>query len=251
MMKLALMLVGSVAFCGAALGADTEQFAPNIAAAVSNPARPAEDKARDADRKPGDMLAFAGVKAGDQIADLIPGGGYFTRLFSKAAGRDGHVYAVFPTEGDAAMAKRGKALPGPNADFPNVSIVHEPLVRFAVPLSLDIVWTSQNYHDLHDPNMGKPDIAAVNRAIFAALKPGGVYIVLDHAAETGSGLRDTDTLHRIDETTVKAEVEAAGFVLDGENDVLRNPADPHTAKVFDPVIRGHTDQFILKFRKPQ
>ena len=250
-MKLALTLVGAFAICGAAYAAQPDTVAPNIAAAIGNPARPAEDRARDADRKACDMLAFAGVKAGDQVADLIPGGGYFTRLFSKAVGANGHVYAFFPTEMDAAMAKRGKSLPGPDANFANVSIVHQTLTSFSAPVPLDIVWTSQNYHDMHDDFMGKPDISAVNRAIFASLKPGGVYIVLDHAAAAGTGLHDTNTLHRIDEASVKAEVEAAGFVLEAQSNVLRNPADPHTKAVFDPSIRGHTDQFILKFRKPR
>ena len=98
--------------------------------------------------------------------------------------------------------------------------------------------------------MGPADVAAFNRAVFAALKPGGVFVVLDHAALPGSGLSATDTLHRIDPETVKQEVEAAGFVLDGESKVLANPADPKDKKIFDPSIRGRTDQFLLRFRKP-
>jgi predicted methyltransferase len=94
------------------------------------------------------------------------------------------------------------------------------------------------------------DIGTINRAVFAALRAGGTYLVLDHAAEAGSGTRDTNTLHRIDEETVKQEVTAAGFKLLGESDILRNKSDPHTAKVFDPEIRGHTDQFALTFKKP-
>ena len=90
----------------------------------------------------------------------------------------------------------------------------------------------------------------LNKAIYDALKPGGIYLVLDHAAAAGSGLRDTETLHRIDPAAVKKEVLAAGFVLDGESDVLHNPQDDHTAKVFDPAIRGKTDKFIFRFRKP-
>ncbi|HLY04523.1 MAG TPA: hypothetical protein VKR31_02135, partial [Rhizomicrobium sp.] len=128
--------------------------------------------------------------------------------------------------------------------------IHAPIEKFVTPEKLDIAWTSQNYHDLHDKFFGPPDINVVNKAVYDSLKPGGVFIVLDHAAEKGSGLRDTDTLHRIDEDTVKKEVEAAGFKFAGESDVLRNPNDPRTAKVFDPSIRGKTDQFILKFRKP-
>lgn len=249
--KWIMALSGAALIAGAAFAADTATMAPNIAAAVSDPMRPAEDKARDAVRKPADMLAFAGVKDGDQIADLVPGGGYFTKLFSKAVGTNGKVYAFFPTELDAAMAKRGKTIPGADSNYPNVSVLHQPLVSFTAPEPLDIVWTSQNYHDMHDKFMGPPDIAAVNKAIFAALKPGGVFIVLDHAAADGSGLSATDTLHRIDEAAVKKEVEAAGFVLEAEDNSLRNPKDPRTANVFDPSIRGHTDQFVLKFRKPK
>jgi predicted methyltransferase len=113
------------------------------------------------------------------------------------------------------------------------------------------VWTSQNYHDFHDSFFGPADLAVVNKAIFTALKPGGLYIVLDHVAAPGSGLRDTETLHRIDPAIVKKEVTAAGFEFVSEDDSLKNPADPHTAKVFDPSIRGKTDQFVYKFRKPQ
>lgn len=240
---------------GAAFGADTTPMAQNIAAAVSNPMRPPEDKARDADRKPVDVLVFAGIKEGDQVAELVPGGvpggGYFTRLLSKAAGNAGHVYAFFPTEFDGVLAKLHKSIPGEDSNYPNVSIVHQPLASFTAPVPLDIVWTSQNYHDMHDKFAGPLDMAVVNKAVFAALKPGGTYLVLDHAAAAGSGLRDTDTLHRIDEAAVKQEVEAAGFVLEGESNLLRNPNDPRTASIFDPSIRGHTDQFILKFRKPR
>ena len=121
--------------------------------------------------------------------------------------------------------------------------------NFAVPKLADVVWTSQNYHDLHDPFMGPADMKAFDTAVFKALKPGGVFIVLDHAAADGSGVSATNTLHRIDPAVVKAEVTAVGFKYVSESTVLRNPADPHTALVFDPSIRGHTDQFIYKFRK--
>ena len=119
------------------------------------------------------------------------------------------------------------------------------------PSPVDLVWTAQNYHDLHDPFLGPADLSKVNAAVRAALKPGGIYLIVDHADAAGTGLRDTNTLHRIDEASVKSEVTAAGFVLVGASDLLRNPADNHTLKVFDPAIRGHTDQFVLKFRKPR
>jgi predicted methyltransferase len=242
----------AAAFVTAPAGAAEHKIPANIVAAVANPNRPEADRARDGNRKPAECLAFAGVKPGDRVADIVPGGGYFTRLFSKAVGPNGYVYAYAPSDIDAIYKKHGMAMPPPaDPNYPNVSYVHAPIEKFVAPEKLDIAWTSQNYHDLHDKFFGPPDINKVDKAIYDSLKPGGVFIVLDHAAENGSGLRDTDTLHRIDEAAVKKEVEAAGFKLVAESDVLRNPDDPHTKNVFDPSIRGKTDQFILKFRKPR
>ncbi len=249
--RLTAIAVALACSAGAA-GAAMEKVPANIAAAVADPARPEADRARDANRKPAESLAFAGVKPGDRVADMIPGEGYFTRLFAKAVGPDGYVYAYRPSDIDELYKKHGvKISPPPDPNYPNISYLHAPVAKFVAPEKLDIVWTSQNYHDLHDKFFGPADLPAVNKSIYEALKPGGIYIVLDHAAEAGSGLRDTDTLHRIDEAAVKKEVEAAGFKLVAESNVLRNPSDPHTAKVFDPAIRGKTDQFILKFRKPR
>jgi predicted methyltransferase len=118
------------------------------------------------------------------------------------------------------------------------------------PEKLDLFWISQNYHDLHDSFMGPVDIALFNKAVYDALKPGGVYVVLDHSARTGAPSDVTDTLHRIEPSTVRREVEAVGFQFDGSSAILANPKDPRTAGVFDTSIRGHTDQFILRFRKP-
>jgi predicted methyltransferase len=129
-------------------------------------------------------------------------------------------------------------------------VIVQPAAQFAIPQKADVIWTSQNYHDYPDKFMGPTDPALLNKAVFAALKPGGVFVVVDHVAEAGSGLRDTDTLHRVDPAIVKSQVIAAGFTFDGESDVLRNPADTHTLKVFDASIRGHTDQFVYRFRKP-
>jgi predicted methyltransferase len=176
-----------------------ETMPANIAAAVADPGRPAADRARDVNRKPAESLAFAGVKPGDRVADLIPGGGYFTRLFAKAVGPKGYVYAYFPSDIDEIYKKHHLTMPPPaDPNYPNVSYIHAPIAKFVAPEKLDLVWTSQNYHDLHDKFFGPADVPAVNKAVFDALKPGGYYVVLDHAAERGSGLRDTDTLHRID-----------------------------------------------------
>lgn len=221
-----------------------------VSAAVNDSARPAADKARDAERKPDAMLMFAGIKPGMKVMDMIPGGGYFTRIFAKAVGPKGYVYAYQPSELDQFSHGKPEAIFEVVKDYPNVSVIHAPMNSLVAPEPLDVVWTSQNYHDLHDPFFAPADTAIIDKQVFKALKHGGVFIVLDHAAPKGSGLSDTNTLHRIDEAVVKKEVEAAGFKLVGESNVLRNPKDTRTIKVFDPSIRGHTDQFILKFRKP-
>jgi predicted methyltransferase len=226
----------------------------DITAAVADPARPQADRDRDADRKPAESLAFAGIKPGQTVADLIPGSGYFTRLFSAVVGEKGHVYALPPPKRPDAPADRpdpAAAVQAIAADphYGNVSVVQGKLTELSLPTPADVIWTSQNYHDIHNaPNV---DVVDFDKKVFAALKPGGVFIVLDHAAEKGSGFRDTNTLHRIDPEAVKKEVESAGFKFVGESDVLHNPNDPLTAKVFDPSIRGKTDQFIFKFRKPK
>jgi len=220
-----------------------------IAAAIADPARPDSDREQDASRKSQQVLEFSGVKPGDRVADFIPGRGYVTRLFAKIVGKDGHVYAVVPDELPERMASSVQALAG-NPAYGNISVVRGPVNDFNTAEKLDLVWTSMNYHDLHDAFFGPADLTRVNKAIFNALKPGGIYLVLDHAAAAGSGLRDTDTLHRIDPETVKQEVEAAGFTLEAESGVLKNADDDHTLKVFSPDIRGKTDKFIFKFRKP-
>jgi predicted methyltransferase len=230
--------------------AATHKMPASVEAAVSDSQRPAEDTKLDADRKPGEMLVIAKVKPGAKVMDLIPGGGYFTRLFSVAVGPKGYVYDFQPKEFDAFSKGKPPAILAVAAQYKNVSVIRAPLNDLAAPEALDTVWTSQNYHDIHDSFAKPADIAVVNKKIYDALKPGGLYVVLDHAAEKGSGLRDTETLHRIDEASVKQEVLAAGFKFVGRSSLLANPADPHTKLVFDPSIRHHTDQFILIFRKP-
>jgi predicted methyltransferase len=218
-----------------------------ISAAVADSARPAEDKQRDADRKPAETLAFAGVKPGKTVVEIAPGRGYYTRLLSAVVGPQGKVYAVTsPPKPDKPPPPVQAIAADPH--YGNLTVIMQPVADVKLPQGVDVVWTSLNYHDFH--NIPDVDVATINRDVFAALKSGGTYFVLDHAAEAGSGTRDTNTLHRIDEETVKKEVTAAGFKLVGESDILRNKSDPHTAKVFDPEIRGHTDQFVLIFKKP-
>lgn len=226
---------------------------PDIARAISDSTRPEADTSRDALRKPSETLLFADIKVGDKVADYAAGSGYFTRLFADLVGPQGHVYA---------------SVPSPLFQYPNIvkgiadvqvyAVTHANVsVTFASPLDaarypekLDVFWIAQNYHDLHDSFMGPVDMAAFNRAVYAALKPGGTYIVLDHVAAAASPADVTDTLHRIEPTVVRREVESAGFEFVAASSVLANPDDPHMAGVFDPSIRGRTDQFIFKFRRP-
>lgn len=251
MQRAAILATAALVTAGLAIPAAHAAGVPKyIKAAVADPARPAVDKKRDVSRKPAETLAFAGVKPGDWVLELAPGKGYFTRLLSAAVGSKGQVsiYTVSgPPKPDAPPPPVVAIAADPH--YSNVKVTLARLSDVRPTNSFDLVWTTQNYHDLH--NLKDIDVATINKTIFAALKPGGIFFVLDHAAEAGSGARDTNTLHRIDEETVKQEVKAAGFELVGESKILRNKNDPHTAKVFDPSIQGHTDQFLLKFRKPK
>jgi predicted methyltransferase len=223
-----------------------------VAKAVNDPARQA-DKANDARRRITAVMMFAQVKPGQKVLELIPGSGYFTRVFSALVGPTGHVYTVWPNEyaKEDADDVAGSQKLATDPHYANVSVLTQPANQLSAPGPVDVVFTSQNYHDYPDKFMGKVDPAVLNKQVFAALKPGGLWVIIDHVAPAGSGMADTDTLHRIDPAIVKQQVEAAGFVFDGENNALRNPADPHTIKVFDKSIRGHTDQFIYRFRKPK
>jgi predicted methyltransferase len=237
------LAAGALAVAAGPLAAQTPG---PIAAAVADTGRPAADTARDAARKPAEMLAFAGVKPGDTVLEVLPGGGYFTRLISKVVGPAGHVYAGAP-EGKFREAAAAIAA---DPAYPNVTVVGlDPAATLALP-PLDLIWTSQNYHDLHLTRV-HIDPVALDRLWLSKLKPGGVLVIIDHAALPGAPVTATaDGLHRIDPAAARSEAEAAGFVFDGESQALRNPADPHTANVFDPSIRGNTDQFAFRFKKP-
>jgi predicted methyltransferase len=245
---LAASLVATTALAGthAKHAMKTGSIPAYVQAAVADPGREA-DRAKDANRHAAEIVAFSGVKPGDKVLELVPGSGYWTRVFSKVVGANGHVYAAIPAPMEK-YADDTKKLP---TDYPNVSLLEQPADALSTPEQVDVVFTSQNYHDYPDKFMGPTDPAVLNKAVFAALKPGGTYIVIDHVAAAGSGLRDTDTMHRIDPAIVKQQVEAAGFEYVGESSVLRNKADTHTLTVFDKAIRGHTDQFAYKFRKPK
>ncbi|MGD9966622.1 MAG: class I SAM-dependent methyltransferase [Hyphomonadaceae bacterium] len=260
-MKRILMAAAAV-FALAACAASVEQEdaqphavaisadAPNIRAAIADPRRPADDMARDSARHPAETLAFAGIEEGDRVGEIFPGAGYFTRLLAVALGDRGRVYPTIRPDGVAGQYET-PILPVA-AQYPNAVMARTLYDALAYPEPLDVVFTAQNYHDMPIAAYNLGNRAQMNATAFAALKPGGVYIVIDHVANSGAGVEtDAETaLHRIDPAIVRAEVEAAGFVFDGESDILRNPADVHTLSVFDPSIRGHTDQFMMRFRKP-
>jgi predicted methyltransferase len=164
------------------------------------------------------------------------------------------VYAYIPAEqiaNCAASEIAGAQAVGRDPGYANVTVLTGTLADFRMPEQLDLIWTAQNYHDLHDSFLGPADVTRLNKAFFNALRPGGVFLVIDHVADKGSGLRDTETLHRIDPAVLQREIEAAGFVLEAQSDVLRNPNDDHTRSVFDSSIRGVTDQVVFRFRRPR
>ncbi len=194
-----------------------------------------------------EVVAFIGLKKGDKVADIVAG--RLTASLAQAVGPSGKVYAVETAELVKAHPEALAHMKELASQSPNVIVSDEP-VAAALPSGLDAVFIRQNYHDLYDKFMGPADVPAFNKAVFAALKPGGVYVVLDHAAMVGSGVEATETLHRIDPARVKTDVLAAGFKLDAESSILANKADDHTKNVFDPSVRGHTDQFLFRFRKP-
>jgi len=225
-----------------------------VETAISDPRRPGDQVKLDATRKPAISVLFSEAKAGDRIADLMSGNGYFTRILSDVVGPSGHVYAYIPTEQIAHCSPgeiAGTQAIARDSSYRNVTLLTGSLADFRLPEKLDLIWMSQSYHDLHDSFLGPANVAVLNKVIFDALKPGGVFLVIDHVAEAGSGLRDTETLHRIDPTRMTNEIEAAGFTLESHSDALRNTDDTHKQAIFDPHIRGRTDQVLFRFRKPQ
>lgn len=239
----------SSAGCMAGMGVAAAPTPADYASVLAETSRPADDRARDAARHTAETLAFAQVRPGQKVADMIIGGGYFTRVFSAAVGPRGRVTAWQPAEFIAFQASYGESLTTVDA-LGNVDGIRSPIAAPDFPNGLDLVFTAQNYHDLHLSIAPADTAARVNAAVFRALKPGGLYVIIDHHAVAGSPLTASNTVHRIDIEAVKREVLAAGFVLDGESDILANAADPLSANVFDGSIRGRTSQFMLRFRKP-
>ncbi|MGZ6015247.1 MAG: class I SAM-dependent methyltransferase [Phenylobacterium sp.] len=220
-----------------------------IAQALSDPARPKDDVAADAIRDPADTLVFAGVKPGMTVAELFPGGGYFTRMLSDIVGPKGRVFAI-ENAGWKGAAKADQAMIE-SLPQKNVELQVQPFGQMAIPQPVDLFWITQNYHDLKIAKYGAVDMGAFNAGVFKALKPGGVYLVIDHQANPGTTLAQIADLHRVEKAQVIAEVSAAGFKLAGEGKFLNRPGDDHTKPIFDKSIQGKTDQYALKFVKPK
>lgn len=227
------------------------------AAAIADIARPAADRERDAMRKPAELLAFAEIDQGDLVGDYIMGGGYVTRLLAIAVGAEGKVYAFQPdefiqfrpeyaTEQDAAVRPYADNDGNPVRVFP----LRGPIAAPPFPEQLDTIITVMNFHDLFIGPMPAGTAQNAIKALYDALKPGGSLIVVDHLAEEGSGAATADSLHRMDPDLALTMLTAAGFVLEQESDLYSRPADPRTANVFDEGIRGQTDQFVWRLRKP-
>jgi len=229
-------------------------FVLALAAAAPAPAfaQAPADAMTDASMKREEVIAFMGLKPGDKVADIVAG--RFARALSVAVGPKGKVYAVEPVEivnFNGKIVDQMKAVAADPA-YANVEVVAgSPTKALGLPTGLDAVFLRQNYHDLYTKLMGPADIAGFNKQVYAALKPGGVYVIIDHAAAKGAPIDVTESLHRIDVEQVKKDVLAAGFKLDAESKALADPADDHTKMVFNPAIRGKTDQFMLRFRKPK
>jgi predicted methyltransferase len=235
----------------AALSLSTVAFAggsADIAKAVADTSRPQAERDADAIRKPAETLAFSGVKSGDKVGELFPGGGYYTRMLSDVVGPTGKVYALETTRWKGAADVDKKVLS--EKGHQNVVLTATPFGAFDIPEKIDLFWITQNYHDLQIAQYGNVDMAVFNKHVYDSLKPGGIYFIVDHQANAGTTKAQIAVLHRIEKAQVIREVEAAGFKFVGENNALANPADDHTKTIFDKAIQGHTDQYMLKFRKP-
>lgn len=227
-------------------GVHAQSAAPAFAvAAVADASRPAADRERDANRKPAEVIAFAGVRPGMVVAELAPGRGYYTRMLSDVVGPTGKVF-VLVSHAQAARPGGLDALNALAATHPNITVLTVDYTALALPQKVDLVWTTENYHDFH--NGPTANIAAVDKGVYESLKPGGIFYVEDHSAATGAGLAATSQWHRMDEALAKKELTAAGFKIDAESDLLRNPKDNRAASNSEA---GHfvTDRFMLRLKK--
>lgn len=221
-----------------------------IAAAIADVHRGDADRALDESRKPADVLAFAGFKPGQTVADWGAGGGYYSRLIADVVGPKGRVYAILTP----AFTKK-EAWDKLTRDYTNVLPMMLPVkAQTLAPASLDAIFAHLEYHDLYFASekydLPPRDVDAVLRNWFAAVKPGGSVVIVDHVGPAGDPRDVVEKFHRIDPARVRTDLERAGFVFEAESDVLRRNEDPHDVGVFDPSVRGKTDRFTMRFRRP-
>lgn len=224
----------------------------NQVAAVADTTRPKADRDRDALHKAVEALEYADVEPGQVTVDLLPGGGYFTRLFSRAVGPDGVVYSVRSVPLASGQAP-GNPSPAsaitPDASYQNVTVMEADLATLRLPRKADLFWTSKGYWALYREGGDLPKATA--KALYANLKPGGAFVILEQAASAGMPLEDQLKLHRIDPAVIKADMLAAGFRYEGESKLFANASDDHTKITSDPSLGGAADQFLYTFRKPK
>jgi predicted methyltransferase len=232
------------------LGAAVQHgLSATINRAVADPARPSAYRAADAFRKPAETLTFSGVRPGMIVGEFYPAGGYFTRMLSDVIGPSGHIYAIENAGWQDSVADDRKMLA--EGKWKNVSLDVQPFGSARFPKLLDLAWVTQNYHDMKIAKYGRVDTVAFDRQVYKALKPGGIFFVLDHEGWPGMTNADIAKVHRIQKAQVIREVTAAGFRLAGEGRFLHRQSDNHHLPIFDPKVRGHTDQYALKFVKPR
>ncbi|HEX8573872.1 MAG TPA: methyltransferase domain-containing protein [Allosphingosinicella sp.] len=229
--------------------------AADIAAAIAAPGRPADQVKLDEVRKPAEVLRFMGLRKGDRVLDYFTGTGYYADLMATAVGPRGHVVG-WNSSGFARREAVAKAIADIRSRRPNTAFYSSPTTAIAfAPSSFDFALLHLVYHDAYweSAQFGLPriDPNSVVQAIWHAVKPGGTVAVIDHVARPGGDTREVvEKLHRIDPAIVRADFERAGFVLEAQSDLLRVPEDDHSKNVFDPSIRGRTDRFMYRFRKP-
>jgi predicted methyltransferase len=221
-----------------------------IQSALNAPERSAEHKARDADRRPADVIAFSSIKRGDKIVEIAPASGYYTALLSRVVGPTGHIYGIGPERLFDVFANARNTFPEYAAKDPraNVSYSTARLDEVILPEGVDQIWMVLYYHDTYWTGENRSEM---NKRFYDALRPGGVYYVIDHVGPADADGDITKSLHRLDTRSALAEIQAAGFSLKAESVILRNADDPRDLSVFDETWRGRTDRVVWKFVKPR